>query len=69
MILNRKLRSATVLLLSTFIASCAGTLGGGIKEENRDTAGTYDGVWKVEVQKAPGLQYHGHSTCVFAMER
>jgi len=56
---NKKRKLAIVLLFSTFAASCAGTLTG-IKEENRDTTGAYDGTWKVDVQKSAGLQYQGN---------
>lgn len=58
MLFKKKMNVATVILLSTVIAGCAGTLGS-IKEENRDTTGTYDGIWKVDVQKAAGIQYVG----------
>jgi len=58
MLINQDRKLAIVLLFSTFVASCAGTLGG-VKEENRDTTGKYDGVWSVEVQKAAGIQYVG----------
>jgi len=59
MLLSSKLKGITALLLSIFLAGCAGSLGGVVKEENRDTTGAFDGLWKVEVQKAAGLQYHG----------
>jgi len=58
--LNRKLKARAVILLSTIVAGCVGTISGGIKEKDRDTAGTYDGYWQVHVQKAPGLQYLGN---------
>jgi len=56
---NKKINALTVLLFSMFIVSCAGTIGPGISEENRDTTGTYDGIWTVDVKKAAGTQYYG----------
>jgi len=65
MFLNREIKIATVLLLSTFVVSCAGTMGPGVSEKNRDTTGTFDGIWTVDVQKAAGTQYYGkwHVSC------
>ncbi len=62
---NRKMKIASVLLLSIFIASCASAFSSGVKEKNKDTTGKYDGLWTVEVQKAAGVQYVGkwHMTC------
>lgn len=59
MLCNQKSKVAIIILLSTLLAGCAGTMGAGIKEENRDISGIYDGIWTVEVQKAAGLQYYG----------
>lgn len=59
MLLIRNMKIATILLFSTFIASCAGTSGGRVSEQHRDTTGTYDGTWKVDVQKAISVQTFG----------
>lgn len=59
MLLDKKIRVAAVLLISIFITSCAGILTE-VKQENRDTASTYDGTWKVEVLKSAGSQFNGN---------
>ena len=58
MLFKTKMEIAALILLSAVITGCAGTLGS-IKEENRDTTGIYDGIWKVDVLKAAGIQYVG----------
>jgi len=60
MLFNTKIKTiATTLAFSYLISGCFGVLGTGIKEENRDTTGAYDGIWVVEVQKAASLQTYG----------
>lgn len=59
--LIKSTKLAAVVLFATLVTGCAGSsIGGGIKEKNKDTTGAYDGTWTVAVQKAPSLQYIGN---------
>ena len=52
---------ATTALLSSMILlqACASSA---VSDENRDTAGLYDGVWKASIQPRAGLMYIGNWT-------
>lgn len=59
MLLGKFSKLTAVLTVAIVVSACAGTVLSPIEEEYRDTSGVYDGLWKVDVQKAAGTQIYG----------